>query len=218
MKSWSFSSASARARFCTVTIGTSSSAPEADLASTPVASGLWRAVVTMALTANAAAERRNRADIVRIGDLVEHQHDALLRQRIDVRRGQRIGLGQQALMHGVRTKPPVDHIGPHDFRGHAGVDMVVGQAPGGVFGQPQLADLALRIGQRRRHRVPAIEDDRPVRAGLAIAPGWPAAGFAAFFGLFAGSTLEARPSIAFAHGKLVSRVPGNGNLAPAGLL
>src|SRR5262249_32348634 len=43
---------SARARFCTVTIGTYSSAPEADFASTPVASGLWRAVVTTALTAN----------------------------------------------------------------------------------------------------------------------------------------------------------------------
>ena len=58
MKPWSFNSVSARARFCTVTIGTSSSAPEADFASTPVASGLCRAVVTIALTANAAAERR----------------------------------------------------------------------------------------------------------------------------------------------------------------
>ena len=54
----SFSAVSARARFCTVTSGTNSSAPEADFASTPVASGLCRAVVTMALTANAAAERR----------------------------------------------------------------------------------------------------------------------------------------------------------------
>ena len=58
MKPRSFSSFNARARFCTVTIGTISSAPEADFASTPVASGLCRAVVTMALTANAAAERR----------------------------------------------------------------------------------------------------------------------------------------------------------------
>ena len=41
-----------------MTIGTSSSAPDADLASTPVASGLWRAVVTTAATANAAAVRK----------------------------------------------------------------------------------------------------------------------------------------------------------------
>ena len=57
MKPRSFISVSARARFCTVTSGTSSRAPEADFASTPVASGLWRAVVTIAFTANAAAER-----------------------------------------------------------------------------------------------------------------------------------------------------------------
>ena len=40
MKPWSFNPVSARARFCTVTSGTSSSAPEAAFASTPVASGL----------------------------------------------------------------------------------------------------------------------------------------------------------------------------------
>jgi len=47
MKPRSFISVSARARFVTITSGTSSSAPEAYFASTPVASGLWRAVVTM---------------------------------------------------------------------------------------------------------------------------------------------------------------------------
>src|SRR5664279_5907032 len=38
-------------------VTTARHSPEADFASTPVASGEWRAVVTMALTANAAAER-----------------------------------------------------------------------------------------------------------------------------------------------------------------
>ena len=157
---------------------------------------------------------QDRADIVRIGDLVEHQHDAFLRQRIDIRRGQGIGLGQQALMHGVRTEPLVDQARPHDFRRHAGVDIVVGEPPGGIFGQPQLANLALRIGQRRRHRVPAIQDDRPVGAGVAVAPGRPAAGFAALVRAFAAAALKWRLSIAIAHGRLVSRVPDNGNLGP----
>ena len=76
----------ARARFCTVTIGTYSSAPDADLASTPVASGEWRAVVTSAFTPNAAAAAQDRADIVRIGDLVEHQHDAFVGELGEVRR------------------------------------------------------------------------------------------------------------------------------------
>src|SRR6266516_1365065 len=47
-----------RAKLVMAMIGTYSSAPEADLARTPVASGLWREVVTSAFTANAAAERR----------------------------------------------------------------------------------------------------------------------------------------------------------------
>ena len=122
---------------------------------------------------------QDRADIVRIGDLVEHQHDALGRQRSDIRRGQGIRLGQQALMHGVRAEPLVDQARPDDFRSHAGVDMVVGEAPGGIFGEPQLANPALRIGQRRRHRVPAIQHDRPVGAGVAVAPRRRAAGFGA---------------------------------------
>ena len=41
-----------------MTIGTYSSAPEAALASAPVASGLWRAVVTTAATSKPAAVRR----------------------------------------------------------------------------------------------------------------------------------------------------------------
>ena len=43
-------------------------------------------------------KRRRRAhdgaDIVRIGDLVEHQHDALLRQGVDIGREQGLGLRQ----------------------------------------------------------------------------------------------------------------------------
>ena len=35
------------------------------------------------------------ADIVRIGDLIEHQHDAGGGQILDAGRGQRIGLGDQ---------------------------------------------------------------------------------------------------------------------------
>ena len=47
---------------------------------------------------------------------------------------ERLGLGQQALMHGVRPEAGVDQARPHDFRGHGKGDLVVGQPPGGVFG------------------------------------------------------------------------------------
>src|SRR5216684_2369008 len=57
-KPCALSASSPRARLGMTTIGTCSSAPEADLARTPVASGLWREVVISAVTAKAAAERR----------------------------------------------------------------------------------------------------------------------------------------------------------------
>ena len=72
----------------------------------------------------------------RIGDLVEHEHDALLRQRIDIRRGQGVGLGQQTLMHGIRAEPLVDQSGPHDFRRHRDGDVVIGKTPRRVLGEP----------------------------------------------------------------------------------
>ena len=83
----------------------------------------------------------DRADIVRIGDLVEHQHDAFLRQRLDIGRGQGIGLGQQALMHGVGAEPLVDRTRPDDLGRDAGVDVFVGKPLRGVLGQQQFADL-----------------------------------------------------------------------------
>jgi hypothetical protein len=55
---------------------------------------------------------------VRIGDLVEHQHDAFRRQRLDIGRRQRIGFRQQALMHGVVGQLRRDDVGPHDLRRH----------------------------------------------------------------------------------------------------
>ena len=65
-------------------------------------------------------------------------------------------------MHGVGPEPLIDQIGPDDFRRHAGVDVFIGKTPRGVFGQQQFPDVALRIAERRRHRVPAIENDRTV--------------------------------------------------------
>ena len=58
-----------------MTIGTYSSAPEADLASTPVASGVPRRG-DHRVDREGRGSAQDRADIVRIGDLVEHQHGA----------------------------------------------------------------------------------------------------------------------------------------------
>ena len=44
---------------------------------------------------------QDRADIVRIGDLIEHQHNAARIQCVGGRGRQRIGFRQQALMHRI---------------------------------------------------------------------------------------------------------------------
>src|SRR5260370_42605968 len=116
-------------------------------------------------------------------------------------------------MYGIRTEALVDQTGPHDFRRHAGVDVVIGKAPRGVFGKPQLANVPLWIGERRRYRMPAIQNDRPVRFRVAVAPCRPAAGFAPPVGCFAAAAPELRLSIAIAHGRVGSGVADYGNLS-----
>ena len=69
-----------------------------------------------------------------------------------------------------------------------------------------------------RHRVPAVQDGRPVGAGIAVTPGRPAAGFAALVRAFAAAALKWRLSVAIAHDWLVSRVPDNGNFGLKGVL
>jgi hypothetical protein len=44
-------------------------------------------------------------------------------------------------MHSVGPEPLVDQAWPHDFGLNAGLDLVVGEAPGGIFGQQQLANV-----------------------------------------------------------------------------
>ena len=134
---------------------------------------------------------------MRIGDLVEHQHHAFRRERFDIQRGQGIGLGEQALMHGVRAELLVDLARPHYFGCYAGIDIFLGKTPLGILGEEKPADPALRIGQRHRHRVPAIENGWSVRLCLAVAPGRAAAGSALVERLDA--TAELRFSVAIAH-------------------
>ena len=164
-----------------MTSGTSSSAPEADFASTPVASGLWRAVVTIAFTANAAAERRIAPTLC--GSVIWSSTSTMpsCARVIDIGRGQGIGLRQKPLVHGVGAEPLVDQVRPDDFRGNAGVDILVRQALGGVFGQEQFSDLPVRVGQRGRNRVPAIENHRPVRARFPLPADRPGGRISALF-------------------------------------
>ncbi len=99
------------ARFFTRTTGTMSSAPLAALASAPVSGGLCRSVRISPEAPKAAAERNDRADILRVGHLVEHEHHAVWTEIIETGRWQRLGLEHHALMHGVRPQQAVEVSG-----------------------------------------------------------------------------------------------------------
>ncbi len=57
-----------------------------------------------------------------------------------------LDLGQEALMHGIGPQPAVDLVRTDQDRCHAGIDLLLGKTPGGVFGQNQLENFPLRIG------------------------------------------------------------------------
>ena len=92
------SSSIASARLTTGCGGISSSAPEADLASTPDSCGLCRRVVTSAPAPSATAERMMAPTLCGIGDLVEHQQQPAVRQLRDGQRNERPGLDGHALV------------------------------------------------------------------------------------------------------------------------
>jgi hypothetical protein len=69
------------------------------------------------------AECRRRAqggaDILRIGDLIEHEQDAIGFDLVERHRGKWLDLEHNALMHGVRAEEPVEIFGARLFRRHA---------------------------------------------------------------------------------------------------
>jgi hypothetical protein len=62
-------------------------------------------------------------------------------------------------MHGIRRQLRGDLVGANDLRVDARRDAFLVEAAQRVLGCEKLSDLPLRIGQRQRHRVPAIENN-----------------------------------------------------------
>ena len=115
----------------------------------------------------------------------------------------------------VITGRVIDGAGAHHLGRDPGWDIFVREPPGRVFGEQQLADFTRRVGQRGRHRMPAIEDGRTAgAAALALPPIRTAA--PASIPALVGAAPKSRLTITFAHGWLVSWVPNNGNFRPQG--
>ena len=149
-----------------LTSGTCSSAPEAALASTPVASGLWRAVVTMAVAAKAAAERKiaptlcgsviwsSTSTTPSAGKLLDRAARAADRSRHRGPDARRRAAAARRSRRAARSPARSADATP-----------LVGEAARGVLGGEQLAQAPRRVLQRRRHRVPAVQHGGVRRRG-----------------------------------------------------
>ena len=110
----------------------------------------------------------DRADIVRVGHLVEHHDQPVSPSAASALGLQRPRLDQHALMHRVAAGDLVDVARLDDF-GLEGQGGEVGDVEPlqRVAGHQHAADFAARIVERGAHRVEAVEPDQAVRRGLA---------------------------------------------------
>ncbi len=111
--------------------------------------------------AEARCRAQDRAHVVGVGDLIEHQQRGAGGDVGDVRRGQGIGLEIEPLMDRIGRQPFGNGRRPDDVGRRR--DAFLGEAAGGVLGGEELADLAGRVLQRRLHGVPAVEHGEVLR-------------------------------------------------------
>ncbi len=95
---------------------------------------------------------------MRIGHLVEHQHQRTVGQRRQAPHGQGLGLDHDALMDRVGTEDLVNVLRRNDLDRKAAFEQVFDLEPDhGVLRQEHLDDLPLGIVESGAHRVQAVE-------------------------------------------------------------
>ena len=177
------------------------------MARTPVSAGALRSVTTMRGHAEGRRRAQDGADIVRVGDLVEHQdegvvaaarQDVLERRVFEGRDEDRNSLVDRARRQAPGQVVARDHGGL--LAGTRGSDSG-GMAFGRLLGDQQALDPAVGIGQGGEHRVMAVKPDRLVTAaGGLVGTGRTGAHGEGFYG--------ATPSAANAHGPIRRRILG----------
>ena len=100
---------------------------------------------------------QDRADIVRVCNLVEHEHERRLGQIIEVQRLQRLAEEKHPLMHGVRLELAADVVRAHDDRLER-QRARLREAERAILGREQPGEGPARIGQSGPHGVEAVDD------------------------------------------------------------
>ena len=98
------------------------------------------------------------ADIVRVGDLVEHDDEARVREVVEGVGGERRHLDGDALMHRLAAEQAVERRGRGLFRRQRESRRRPPSRRASAFGvASDAADLAARVGERRQHRMDAVD-------------------------------------------------------------
>ena len=104
---------------------------------------------------------QDRADIVRVGDLIEHEHDAASRYDIgEIERRQRQGFEHHPLMHGARAKTAREVLGRHDMGTKASPRDFGFEPPGGGFRGINIEDFSALAAQGLAHGMKAVKNSK----------------------------------------------------------
>ena len=102
---------------------------------------------------------------MRIGDLIEHEHDAASRYDVrEVEALQRKSFEHDALMHGAGAKTAGEVLGRDDMGAEASAGDFALEPAGGGFRGINIEDFSSLTAQRLAHRVKAIKKRTPLAA------------------------------------------------------
>ena len=124
----------------------------------------------------AEGQRRaeDRADIVRVGDLVEDDDEAGFAERLDRERIERRDLDRDPLVHGLGAEQPVEVSGVASSGGDGQGRSGLGEAGQGVGRADDTQHGAPRVGEGGEHGMDAVDEEtvRPALAGRARRVVW----------------------------------------------
>ncbi len=121
---------------------------------------------------------------MRIGDLIEHEQDAVLVDIVQRDGGQGLGLEQHALMHRVGAKQPVEILGRHGLRLESALGEERAEPLRRILGGKHLHHFPPRIGERGFDGVQAEQRDPIGGFPAGVCLGLPRQlGFPGLFGL-----------------------------------
>jgi hypothetical protein len=123
---------------------------------------LWRARQLPPGYGKRRRRAENGADIVRIRNLIEHEHDRIWIELVDIERRQGVGFSEQTLVDGFRTQARYDCFGTHQFQVGRDLNSVLAETSRCVLRGEQAVQFAGWVLDSGLHAMPTIKNHRSV--------------------------------------------------------